>query len=192
MSEPVVEFGAVPLWLIVLLGILTYWAQLYLDHNAAGFQARVYGSFDSYAQVDSLQPKSDAEAFLARGKVVYEQTCGVCHQPTGLGSQSPLAPPLAGSEWVLTPGAGRPIVIAINGLQGEITVKGEKFNAAMPQGLTDTLSDTDLAAAISYIRQSWGNKASIVSPQQIKSYRDKFNGHPQWTAEELLQIPVEE
>ncbi|MSU19831.1 MAG: cytochrome c [Pedosphaera sp.] len=192
VNEPVVELKAVPLWLVVLLGVLFYWAQLHLDHNAAGFQARVYGSFDSFAQVDSLQPKSDTEALLARGKVVYEQACGVCHQPTGLGSQSPLAPPLAGSEWVNTPGPGRMIRIALYGLQGEISVKGEMYNAAMPGGVGESLSDADLAAAISYIRQAWGNKASLVSPQQIKAVKEKMAGHPQWTAEDLLQFPADE
>jgi mono/diheme cytochrome c family protein len=51
------------------------------------------------------------------------------------------------------------------------------------------LSDEDLAAVLSYIRQSWGNKASAITPDQVKAIRAQVGNRSQpWTAEELDKV----
>jgi mono/diheme cytochrome c family protein len=40
------------------------------------------------------------------------------------------------------------------------------------------LSDSDLAAVLTYIRGSWGNKASPVTPDDVKAMRSAIAGHP--------------
>jgi mono/diheme cytochrome c family protein len=51
------------------------------------------------------------------------------------------------------------------------------------------LSDEDLAAVLSYIRQSWGNKASAITPDQVKAIRAQVGNRSQpWTAEELNAV----
>src|SRR6185312_16352560 len=94
--------------------------------------------------------------------------CAACHQATGLGVPGAY-PPLAGSEW-LDNNPEVPIRIVLHGIQGEITVKGIKFNNAMtPFG--DQLSDAEIAAIISYERSSWGNSASKITAEQVASVR---------------------
>jgi mono/diheme cytochrome c family protein len=182
-----------PLWLIVLFAILFYWGQLYLDSNAAGFDPRVHEAFQSYVQLDGVQPKDETQMFLAKGKALFELRCGSCHQNTGLGTPG-LVPPLAESEWVNTPGPGRIIRIASNGLTGPIEVKGQIWNSQMASGLTADLSSEEMAALVSYVRQSWGNNAPVVKPEQAKTIMDKVadRGFTPWTADELMAVPETE
>jgi mono/diheme cytochrome c family protein len=51
------------------------------------------------------------------------------------------------------------------------------------------LPDDDLAAVLTYIRQSWGNKASAITPEQVKAVRAAVGSRSQpWTAAELSAI----
>lgn len=94
--------------------------------------------------------------------------CAACHQASGLGVPGAY-PPLAGSEW-LNNNPEVPIRIVLHGLQGDITVKGTKFNNAMtPFG--DQLSDAEIAAIITYERSSFGNASSKITAEQVASVR---------------------
>jgi len=54
------------------------------------------------------------------------------------------------------------------------------------------LSDDDLAAALSYIRQAWGNQAPPVTPEQVKAIRAELGNRTQpMSADELLRLPEE-
>jgi mono/diheme cytochrome c family protein len=185
--EPTAARNWVPLPIIFLLGLTFFWCTMYLDRNAGGFNARVYEPFNSFAQVDARQPKDETQMLIARGKSVYEQACGPCHQPTGLGLPGQF-PPLAGSEWVTTAGPGRMIRIALYGLAGPIQVKGQQWNNVMP-AVGEALSPEDLAAALSYARNAWGNKASVVKADQVKAVKAKVGGHGPMTAAELNNVP---
>ncbi|MCC7054193.1 MAG: cytochrome c [Gemmatimonadaceae bacterium] len=116
----------------------------------------------------------------------YAEVCAVCHQATGQGLPGAF-PPLAGSEWL----NGRPdipIAIVLHGLQGEITVKGAKFNSAMmPWG--GVLNDEDLAATLTYARSQWGNRAAPITAAQVRATRARFASRTTpWTAAELRAI----
>ena len=83
----------------------------------------------------------------------------------------PVFPPLAQSEWVGAEHPDRIIRIILNGLSGPVEVEGRSFGqAVMPTWRSDSstalakLSDEDLAGVITYIRNTWGNKASPVTP----------------------------
>ncbi len=98
----------------------------------------------------------------ADGQQAY-QRCTVCHQATGQGVSGAF-PPLAGSEWATAANAALPIRIVLKGLQGAITVKGARYNGAMPAfGTGQPMNDADVAAVLTYVRSSWGNKASAVT-----------------------------
>jgi len=54
----------------------------------------------------------------------------------------------------------------------------------------DTLSDDEIAAVLTYVRSSWGNHASAVTPAQAKKIRAATASKgDNWTPEELLKVP---
>jgi hypothetical protein len=80
------------------------------------------------------------------------------------------------------------IRIPLVGLAGPVEVKGQPWNLAMP-AMGAALPDDDLAAVLTYIRQSWGNKASAITPEQVKAVRTAIGNRSQpWTATELKAI----
>jgi mono/diheme cytochrome c family protein len=180
-------------WLLVLLGVLIYWGMRYLDDRGGGFHPAVYRPYESFAYVESLQPKSTGDVMFANGQRIYSTYCSLCHLATGQGMPNE-KPPLAGSEWVLAAQPNRIIRLVLDGGQGPITVKGLPFNNAMPPW-RDLLKDEEIAAVLTYVRQNknWGNSAGAVTPEQVKALRDKTasRGTP-WSPDELLQIPETE
>lgn len=187
MAEPTAGSVPAPVWLFVLLAVLFYGGLEYLDRHAGGFNAMVYEPNLSYKAVEDLQPKSEGGEMIAKGKLVFSTACMACHQATGLGTPGQF-PPLAGSEWVQAEGPNRIIRLVLNGIMGPITVSGQSFNGVMPPW-KDTLKDEDIAAAITYIRNSWGNKGSPVTPEQVKKIRDQVKDRAApWTPEELQAL----
>jgi mono/diheme cytochrome c family protein len=121
-------------------------------------------------------------AVMAAGKVSY-MLCGACHGQNGEGG--PIAPPLAGSEWVTGP-ISNLIRIQLRGMIGPVTVAGKVYD--MPGGMAAMSFQTDdqIAAVLTYVRNSFGNKASAVKPEQVAALRGEV-GKPQVTAAELIQ-----
>jgi mono/diheme cytochrome c family protein len=190
-TEPTAGSAPAPVWLFVLLGLLVFWGTRYLDEQGGGFQAEVYRPHESLLELQAMLPKSEGDVLFANGRQVYATYCSVCHQPTGQGLAGQF-PPLAESEWVLAEGPGRLARLVLNGIQGPITVKGQAYNGAMPPW-RDLLTDEQIAAVLTFVRQNqtWNNNASAVTPEQVKSVRDKTADRVSaWSADELLQIPV--
>jgi mono/diheme cytochrome c family protein len=138
---------------------------------------------------DAAPPSTDAtaaadgpEAVLALGKTKYEQVCITCHMADGNGTPG-VFPSLVGSEWALSTEVNVPISIVLHGLQGPISVKGETYDAVMqPWGM---IPDADIAAILTYVRASWGNNASAVTPAQVAAVREAEGARAAWTADEL-------
>ncbi len=78
----------------------------------------------------------------------------------------------------------------LDGLSGPMQVKGVDWSNTMVPW-RGTLSDEDIAAAITYVRQEWGNKAGPVTPDQVKAISEQTQGHAgqPWNAADLLSIP---
>ncbi|HET7363843.1 MAG TPA: cytochrome c oxidase subunit II [Burkholderiales bacterium] len=108
------------------------------------------------AQAEDINKKWDPKELVAQGEKVYSSTCVACHQANGKGNP-PAFPPLAGSKVVNGPKEGH-MDIVLNG----------KAGTAM-QAFGKQLSDTDIAAVISYERNSFGNKAGIVQPAEVRA-----------------------
>lgn len=96
---------------------------------------------------------------VARGERVYASNCVACHQAQGQGTPSLKAPALAGNKFVIGAHNG-PIDTVLNG----------RPNTAM-QAFGKQLSDTEIAAVITYARNSFGNKANEVQPAEVKGRR---------------------
>jgi mono/diheme cytochrome c family protein len=186
-GEPEATRSAVPMWIVVVALLLLFLGGVYFDHHSGWFNARVYSPYVSAEELELYQPKSGAAAAAAQGKKVYETVCGICHNPDGMGKPNQ-APPLAGSEWVTTAGFHRLAQIPLLGLSGNIQVAGKDWNLNMaPMGAA--LSDADLAAVLTYIRTSWGNKAGAVTADDVKAIRAVVGGHPAISAAQLNSIP---
>jgi mono/diheme cytochrome c family protein len=105
---------------------------------------------------------SGAEA--SEGGKVYQTNCSSCHQATGAGVEDTF-PPLANNPAV----TGDPkalIHIVKYGMSGKLEVLGQNYNGMMPNW-GQSLSNADIAAAVTYIRSSWGNKASAVTEADV-------------------------
>ena len=102
---------------------------------------------------------------FARGRAVYGSLCGLCHGNDGLGKPGQV-PPLAGSEWVNAKGVQRLARISLAGLNGKIQAGGRDWNLSMA-AMGAALSDADLAAVLTFIRQSWGNQAGAVTADEV-------------------------
>ena len=188
--EPGVHQEPVPVLLFVILLLLAFWGMMYLHTNAGGFNRYVYGPFESYAMVSDVQPGSSDDP-MKRGADVYKSICLPCHQSSGLGAPGQF-PPLAGSDWVNVEGPNRMLRIVINGLSGPVEVNGQSWSGAMP-GFGDVIaSDEDLAAVITYVRNSWGNEASVCTPEEAALVLSESadRGLP-WSSPELLNLSVE-
>ncbi len=177
-----------PMWVIFLgfIAAIVSGGQL---GNYSGYgleSAGVYGVIsDPRAGSGAEGPKlSPMELAMKKGEVAYG-TCNGCHQPTGLGLPG-VNPHLAGSDWPVG-GTERVIRVVLHGLIGPISINGKPFSTAanMP-GWGATMSDEDIAYALTYVRNSWGNKASMVTPEMVAKVRTAEKARTsQWTMPEL-------
>jgi mono/diheme cytochrome c family protein len=186
-NEPVATRSAAPMWIIVTTLVLLFLGGYYFDKHSGWFDKNVYAPYTSAEQLDAYQPKSGEAAAKARGKAVYESVCGICHGTDGMGKPGQ-APELAGSEWVNAKGFNRLAHIPLMGVSGPIKVGGKDWNMSMA-AMGAALSDDDLAAVLTYIRTSWGNKAAAVAGDDIKQIRSKMGATKPMTATELMAMP---
>lgn len=117
-------------------------------------------------------------ALAQSGSSLYSQNCQSCHQANGQGLPGAF-PPLAGHvQEILAKKDGRTYLVNVllYGLQGEIRVKGQKYNAQMP-AWGSQLKDDQIAAILNYISTSFGNRLPAgqkpFTPQEIKAQRSK-------------------
>jgi len=138
--------------------------------------------------MESASAKSSASERIVRsGATYYEKFCSGCHGSDGLALDGE-APPIAGSSWV-SGSADRLIKIALHGLRGPIQVGDKTYDREMP-GLGRRLSDRDMAALLSFVRNRWGASNAPVTPAAVTRVRTASgNRNRYWTAEELLKAP---
>lgn len=118
-------------------------------------------SFSFKSQDDALKKSMES------GKSLYSAVCQACHMNSGQGIPS-VFPPLAKSDYLMKD-LDRSIQNLIEGLSGEITVNGTKYNQVMP---ASGLDDQDIADVLNYVRNSWGNESeSMVTKQNVAKVR---------------------
>ncbi|WP_018614464.1 c-type cytochrome [Segetibacter koreensis] len=110
-----------------------------------------------------------AQASIKRGQKVFESTCIVCHQKNG-GGVPRLNPPLIKTKYVLGD-KSQLVQIVLKGLNQPIEIEGETYNNVMPSFAQ--LTDEQIADVLTYVRNSFGNKASAVTPALVKAERAK-------------------
>lgn len=112
------------------------------------------------AKADDPSKVWTLDDILKRGEKVYASNCAACHQPNGKGA-GPIKP-LDGAAVVLDADHARQIKVLLNG----------QNNGAMPAW--KQLSDTDIAAVVTYTKNNWSNKTGqLVQPAEVLALRGK-------------------
>ena len=193
--EPRVGLEPLSIWLIAVYGLAIFLGGAYLGRYSGSFSgdgldplggppptAKKGGAAQGPEQQAELSPHD-------RGKKVFAANCQTCHQANGLGTPGQY-PPLAGSEFT-TGGSKRPAMIVLKGLQGPVTVKGQKFGSAVMQPW-ESLGDQKVADVLTYERSEWGNNASPVTKEQITALRKELASHGgSFTEPDVLAIPAD-
>jgi len=167
---PPAAMGSLPMWLVVAVGVILLIAGgvlggggelfAYNDYQRPGYIRAVPEGVEQ----SGPQPMPAMKAFMRRGGKIFTR-CGACHGPDGKGT--PAGPALAGSAWAQGE-TQRMAMIILNGLEGPMST-GKAYPAPMvPQGAG--LSAEDLAAVMTYVRNSFGNEVGdVVSPAQAET-----------------------
>lgn len=170
-NEPHDGLEPIPVWMSLVFGGLLFWGGMYLASNAGDYRGDV---LDRNAPKPSrVRPEiipTDEAGLRKLGEKVYAN-CIACHQTSGAGLPNQF-PPLNKSEWAAGDKASvaRLTRIVLYGLQGEIDVRGGKFNGAMPAWGAQ-LKDYQVAAVLTYIRGNWENKAGPVFTKDVAAAR---------------------
>ena len=107
------------------------------------------------------------KAAIASGQKLYVDNCLSCHQADGLGVQN-MNPPLVKTEYVLGDKT-RLITIVLNGFSDNVEINGNTYSNNMPAH--DYMTDQQIADVLTYVRNSFGNKAQYVTAAQVKAVR---------------------
>jgi mono/diheme cytochrome c family protein len=113
-------------------------------------------------------PSAESSLLLSLGKTIYDTHCASCHGAAGLG-MPPHYPPLAGNQSIQMSSSVNAIRMVLNGGYPPGTV-GNPMPYGMPP-FAQRLSDDEVAAVVTYIRTSWGNRGTPVSARQANELR---------------------
>jgi len=109
------------------------------------------------------------KASMDRGQKVYEKVCLSCHMADG-GGVPHLNPPLSQTSYVLGD-KSKIIYIVLHGMTDRIPIEDEYYSNNMAAH-TD-LNDQQIADVLTYVRNSFGNKATAVTVADVKAVRTK-------------------
>ena len=110
--------------------------------------------------------KQGNSSSVSNGKNVYETYCMSCHQENGEGVPG-VFPPLAKTGRLSD--KNKLVKIILKGMSGPINVKGVKYDAEMA---SVSLTDKETADVINYIRNSWGNKAPVITVAEVTAAKN--------------------
>ncbi len=108
-----------------------------------------------------------AKASAANGLIVFTQNCVSCHQADG-GGVPRMNPPLIKTPWVLGDQT-RLVKIVLNGFKEDVEINGDTYSNVMPS--LKYLKDQEIADVLTYVRSSFGNKASAITLKQVMATR---------------------
>jgi mono/diheme cytochrome c family protein len=113
-------------------------------------------------------PSAESSLLVSLGKPIYDRECASCHGAAGLG-MPPHYPPLAGNQSIQMVSAVNAIRMVLNGGYPPGTA-GNPMPYGMPP-FAHRLSDDEVAAVVTFIRTSWGNRGEPVSARQANELR---------------------
>ena len=145
--------------------------------------SRLEGVQDAVVDEHPLPPvpthlaSAEQKQFIAGHEIYFRDAhCATCHQPDGKGLD-PAFPPLANSEWV-TGDPDRLIKLTLHGMMGPFELNGKKYDGLVPMTpFGGILKDDEVAAVLTYVRNTFSNKAPAVSPSQVSKVREATKAH---------------
>jgi mono/diheme cytochrome c family protein len=138
------------------------------DVGAMAFYLKSLPQDDQPQTPTKPENQAEFERIIKQGAALYEKHCVECHRANGEG-MPPAYPPLADNRSLTMSSAVNPIRMVLNGGYPPST-KGNPRPYGMPP-FGPFLSDAEVAAVVSYMRNSWGNQAPLVSPVEVSRYR---------------------
>jgi mono/diheme cytochrome c family protein len=123
--------------------------------------------FNLNAQVRHTKKTVSSGSAMARGKIIYTSICLSCHMAGGTGVPH-LNPPLINTTYVLGDKA-KLIKIVLNGFNEDVEINGQTYSNTMTPH--SDLKDQQIADVLTYVRKSFGNKASAISAVEVKKVR---------------------
>jgi mono/diheme cytochrome c family protein len=121
------------------------------------------------AKLSAQSPIS--KSVMDNGKAIYLSRCLACHQVDG-GGVPHLNAPLDGASAVIAADKAKLIRIVLKGYSDRVEIDGEYYSNNMAAHAD--LKDQQVADVLTYIRNSWGNKASAVTAAEVKAVRAKL------------------
>jgi cytochrome c len=141
---------------IIVLGFLLFPFGLFLNNNI------------KYSSKQNLETFSPLQKTKLPGEIVYKKYCISCHQPDG-GGVPHMNPPLINTSYIL--GDKEQLInIVLNGLKNT-KIEDKTYTNPMPS--LKILKDQEIADVLTYVRNSFGNKASAVTAAEVKAARSK-------------------
>jgi len=119
------------------------------------------------AQVKKPVHHTGTAPSVARGKVVYTKICLACHMADGNGVPM-MNPPLINTTYVLGDKT-KLITIVLNGFKEDVEINGQTYSNVMTPH--KDLTDQQVSDVLTYVRKSFGNKASAVKASEVKRVR---------------------
>lgn len=129
----------------------------------AGLQAQTKRKSKGSAKPAAASLKTSMDA----GQKVFTQFCVSCHQADGLGVPR-MNPPLVKTTYVLGDKT-KLIKIILNGFSEDVEINGETYSNTMASH--DFLKDQEIADVLTFVRNSFGNKAPAITMAQVKAVR---------------------
>lgn len=121
------------------------------------------------AKLSAQSPIS--KSVMDNGKAIYLTRCLACHQVDG-GGVPHLNAPLDGASAVIAADKAKLIRIVLKGYSDRVEIDGEYYSNNMAAHAD--LKDQQVADVLTYIRNSWSNKASAVTAAEVKAVRVKL------------------
>lgn len=119
--------------------------------------------------------KGAEKELFVMGEEIYnrEGFCVTCHQSDGKGLSASQFPPLANSLWI-TGSEERLIKLTLHGLMGPLELMGKKYPGQVPMTpYGGMLNDTEVASVLTFVRNTFNNKAAAITPEMVKKVRER-------------------
>lgn len=161
----------IPSWIWIVFILIVAWGMFYFINQWN--PPAEFANTPTYQKIEVPLQQKDSQPNIAsiNGADLYRKSCSSCHQENGQGLTN-VFPPLISDDVVRSNDATQHIKIILFGLKGKV-INGVKYATPMP-AWADQLSDEEVAAVVNHERTSWGNRANLVTSEEVRKVREAY------------------